>query len=393
MSPSSSWIPVSGRHKARTPVARSAPTLRLPARLLGVVTAGMVSVMSMVVIAPLAAVGSAVPTEAPPPAEPVVSLVAAETTPEPEPTTTITNPLPSSPPPSVDLEAAALAGRPDPGIVPEAPVETTAVPTTASSSSSASSAPSPSSSSSSTTVAEVDALEALSMDAPPTTGPPDPFDCRWDASALELVGSDGVYDRNLVAQLTHTVFECVATAHGYDERAVESTGSWDAGIWGFGNMAELIAAEAVVVGYCESIAFEPSAISGDNPWGYGGVFQMGDREMALFGFPGASKFQPADNVYSAATYLLANAERGLPWGGWGPWAVVNTGYNDEVNDKVKIPVLPRFESTDPDYRGRRGVELPRWAVDPWSWEVPSFDGCPFTGRDWPESVRWSGLPI
>lgn len=215
--------------------------------------------------------------------------------------------------------------------------------------------------------------------------PEDPFECHQRASELPLTDENGVYDRNLVAQMVHSVFECVASVGGLDDVAPTTSG-WDAAaIWGFEDMSQQVAAEAVVVGYCESIAFAPSSLSGNNPWGYGGVFQMGDREMRMFGFSGASKFDPVDNTYSAATYFMSAMRRGAGWGGWGPWAVVNTGYNDEVNDKVKVPVLPRFTSTDPDYRGRRGVELPEWAVDPWSWEVPSFQGCPTTGRAWPES--------
>lgn len=215
--------------------------------------------------------------------------------------------------------------------------------------------------------------------------PQDPFECHERASELPLTDENGVYDRNLVAQMVHTVFECVASVGGLDDVAPTTSG-WDAAaIWGFEDMSRQVAAEAVVVGYCESIAFVPSSLSGDNPWGYGGVFQMGDWEMGMFGFPGASKFDPVDNTYSAATYFMSAMRRGAGWGGWGPWAVVNTGYDDEVNDRVKVPVLPRFTSTDPDYRGRRGVELPEWAVDPWSWQVPSFQGCPTTGRAWPEA--------
>ena len=215
--------------------------------------------------------------------------------------------------------------------------------------------------------------------------PDDPFECHERAGELPLRDDNGVYDRNLVAQMTHSLFECVASTGGLNDVAATTSGWNAAAIWGFENMSQLVAAEAVVVGYCESVAFAPSAIGGNNPWGYGGVFQMGNREMRMYGFPGASKFDPVDNVYSAATYFMSGVRRGHGWGGWGPWAVVNTGYNDEVNDRVKVPVLPRFASTDPEYKGRRGVELPEWGVDPWSWEVPAFNGCPVTGRAWPSS--------
>jgi hypothetical protein len=220
--------------------------------------------------------------------------------------------------------------------------------------------------------------------------PDDPWECHVRASELPLRGESGVYDRNLVAQMTHSLFECVAAVGGFNDIAPTSSGWNAAAIWGFENFSQQVAAEAVVVGYCESVAFAPSAIGGNNPWGYGGVFQMGNVEMRMYGFPGASKFDPVDNVYSAATYFMSGVRRGHGWGGWGPWAVVNTNYNDEVNDRVKVPVLPRFTSTDPEWKGRRGVELPKWAVDPWSYEVPAFAGCPTTGRAWPAAVPLTG---
>jgi hypothetical protein len=229
--------------------------------------------------------------------------------------------------------------------------------------------------------------EALVVEPIPT----DPIECHQRGSQLPLKDENGAWDRNLIAQMTHTVFECVASVGGMASQPPTNEG-WDAAaIWGFDSLARQVAAESVVVGYCESQAFADFAITGNNPWGYGGVFQMGAKEMRLFGFPGASKFEPVDNVYSAATYFMSMVERGMGWGGWGPWAVVNTGYNDEVNDRVKVPVLPRFTSTDPAYRGRRGVELPAWAVDPWRYSVPGFNGCPTTGHPWPAAVELAGV--
>ncbi len=227
--------------------------------------------------------------------------------------------------------------------------------------------------------------EALVVEPIPT----DPFECHERADEMPLDDDNGAWNRNLIAQMTYTVFECVSSVAGFADRAPTSSG-WDAaGIWGFESLAQQVAAESVVVAYCESQAFAGFALTGNNPWGYGGLFQMGATEMRMFGFSGASKFDPVDNAYSAATYFVAMNRRGAGWGGWGPWAVVNTGYNDEVNDRVKVPVLPRFTSTDPAYRGRRGVELPAWAVDPWSFAVPAFNGCPTTGRPWPVAVPFA----
>ena len=112
---------------------------------------------------------------------------------------------------------------------------------------------------------------------------------------------------------------------------------------------------------------------------------MGSREMARFGEPGSSRYDPVDNAIAAANYFLFQYQNKNGWGGWSPWAVVNTNFNDEINSQVKIPVLPRFASTDSEFKGRRGAELPAWAADPWGWEVPHWSGtgCSFTGRSWP----------
>ncbi len=213
--------------------------------------------------------------------------------------------------------------------------------------------------------------------------PNDPFACHDRAAELPLVDDAGAYDRNLIAQMTHTVFACVAAVAGMNTEQPSWTGG---GRWEFEHLAEQVAAEAAVVSYCESVGYQRFALEGNNAWGYGGLFQMGSREMRTYGFRGASKFDPVDNAYAAATYFVRASRRGGRWAGWGPWAVVNTDYNDEVNDQVKVPVLPRFRSTDPDYGGRRGAELPEWAVDPWTYRVPAWQGCPITGRAWPAST-------
>lgn len=195
-------------------------------------------------------------------------------------------------------------------------------------------------------------------------------------------------DRTAVARMVSQVFRCVASASGLGAVAPASLESgrhrWDgAARWGFRSLADQVAAEAVVVGYCESGGFDPWVLGHDNRYGYGGVFQMGDREWADHAAPGSSKFEPVANVWAAARYFVASRAAGDPWGGWGPWAVVNTDYGGP-NAGVRVPALPRFVSTDARYRGTPGPELPAWAVDPWSQEVPPWKGCPISreGMSW-----------
>lgn len=227
--------------------------------------------------------------------------------------------------------------------------------------------------------------EELSSSEFPTLSPvPSLEECRRMASELSL-GPSEVPDRALVAQMVHSVFSCVGSLGGLDDEPPTTSRGWDgAEIWGFSALGEQVAAEAVVVSYCESLAYRPSAIFKANRWGYGGVFQMGRTEMRRFGLPGADRFDPVDNTIAAANYFVWMWSRGLGWGGWGPWAVVNTNFDDDVNNQVKVPVLPRFTSTEPGYRGVRGAELPAWAVDPWAWEVPQWGGCPIRGGSWPD---------
>ena len=226
------------------------------------------------------------------------------------------------------------------------------------------------------------------FDAPPTRE-----SCIRDANTSPLK-VDGAYDRNLIAQMTHEVFECLTGVAGLTDVAPTALRRWNgASRWGFGSLAEQVASEAVVVAYCESVGFDPRALTGANGFGYAGLFQMGSVEMGRFGEAGASRFDPVDSAIAAANYFLFQYRNGAGWGGWSPWAVVNTNFNDEVNDRVKVPVLPRFVSTDPAFRGRPGAELPEWAVDPWTWTVPHWNatGCPYNGGRWPAaSIRTQG---
>ncbi|HVR32336.1 MAG TPA: hypothetical protein VMS74_06470 [Acidimicrobiia bacterium] len=217
-------------------------------------------------------------------------------------------------------------------------------------------------------------------------------DCIRQAKTSPLK-IDGLYDRNLIAQMTHRTFDCLTSAAGLDTVAPTALRRWNgAAKWGFGSLADQVSAEAVVVAYCESKGFSPSALTGSNGFGYAGLFQMGSTEMARFGEPGSSRFDPVDNAVGAANYFIYQYRNRAGWGGWSPWAVVNTNFDDEVNNQVKVPVLPRFTSTDPEFRGRPGPELPAWAVDPWSWFVPHYNGtgCPFNGGRWPGASALGG---
>ncbi len=225
------------------------------------------------------------------------------------------------------------------------------------------------------------ATGGLPAAAPPVVNRPRPTDAR--GCYMEAREIDLSIGRNGIAQMIHTLFDCLARVEGLETEPATSSRRWDgAGTWGFESLADQVGAEAVVVAYCESLGFAGHAVSGNNPWGYGGLFQMGNSEMRRFGGPGLSKFDPVDNAYAAANYFFYQRRTGAGWGGWSPWAVVNTNFNDAVNDQVKVPILPRFTSTDPKFKGRRGPELPQWAVDPWLYHVPGWDGCPYSGR-WP----------
>lgn len=218
--------------------------------------------------------------------------------------------------------------------------------------------------------------------------PPSREDCIRTAKSSPLKVR-GTYDQNLVAQMTHRVFECLSALEGLDDVAPTSLRRWNgATVWGFASLSEQVAAEAVVVAFCESSGFSPRALTGSNGFGYAGLFQMGRTEMSRFGDPGSDRYDPVDNAVAAANYFLFQYRNRNGWGGWSPWAVVNTNFDDEVNNQVKVPVLPRFVSTDPDFKGHPGPELPAWAVDPWAWEVPNWSGtgCPYNGSRWPAAT-------
>jgi hypothetical protein len=219
---------------------------------------------------------------------------------------------------------------------------------------------------------------------PDLSQPTTPDECHTQATNKSLEGASRL---NLIAQMTHQLFECVTALEGLDEVEPTKLRRWNgATVWGFQSLSEQIAAESVVVAYCESLGFADHALYGNNPWGYGGLFQLGRTEFSRFDGVGGSRFDPVDNAYAAARYFVFQYENRAGWGGWSPWAVVNTNF-DGVNDQVKVPILPRFVSTDPGFAGRRGPELPKWAVDPWTYAVPEWNGCPYNGYRWPNAAR------
>ena len=230
----------------------------------------------------------------------------------------------------------------------------------------------------------IDLFSPIPESSLPDFEPTTPDECFEKARGKRL---DGGHRLNLIAQMTHELFECVTSLEGLDDVEATALRRWNgAKQWGFQSLAEQVAAEAVVVAYCESLGFADHALSGTNPWGYGGLFQLGRTEFNRFDVVGGSRFDPADNAYAAVRYFVFQYENRAGWGGWSPWAVVNTNF-DGVNDQVKVPILPRFVSTDPDFVGRRGPELPKWAVDPWTYAVPEWNGCPYNGYRWPRAER------
>lgn len=223
----------------------------------------------------------------------------------------------------------------------------------------------------------VTAVEEFPSERPP---PASGAECKERAREIDLTPG-GRWDRNAIARMTWSLFDCVLTVKGLDDVAPTLVRGFDGAAVGFESLAEQMAAEAVVVSYCESIGYQHRALTGSNGYGYAGLFQMGQAEMRRFG-AGGSRYDPVDNAYGAVNYVWYQYANRHGWGGWSPWAVVNTNFNDEVNDRVKVPVLPRFRSTDPEFSGRRGPQLPAWAVDPWLNDVPSWNGCPTTGGRW-----------
>lgn len=196
------------------------------------------------------------------------------------------------------------------------------------------------------------------------------------------------FDSQLIANAVFAIFECVLRHEGYDQlppsevswEANGTTYRWSGKERGFANLAHQIASEAVVVGYCES-HFADSALLNNNHTGkYGGVFQMGDGEMKAGG-PRMNKFDPIDNIYSAANLFLQRG-KGNSWEnyeGWQPWAVVNTKFW-KTNPGVYVPALPRFKSHRPGYEGLPGPELPDWAVNVGKVPIQAGVGCPLDGK-------------
>lgn len=169
-------------------------------------------------------------------------------------------------------------------------------------------------------------------------------------------------DAQTVAQATYSIFFCEARAAGL-EALPPTPYANGTGPQVFTNKAQQVAAEAVVVAYCES-GYDAKNMSSNNRHGFGGVFQFGDAETARW-IPGGNKFDIAANITGGARYFLAGHGKGR-WDGWGPWAVINTDYGGP-NEKVDFPVLPRFTSTEPGFEGRRiAGALPAWAIDPFT---------------------------
>lgn len=215
-------------------------------------------------------------------------------------------------------------------------------------------------------------------------------ECYYQARQLPVgPGAKDKYDTNMVATVVYAMFECILRNSGLAQVPPTKNDVWDgAATWGFSNFAEQAAAEAVVVSYCESVGYADHAIEGNNPWGYGGVFQFGDREFRAWvkasGGMIKNKFDPYDNIWAGAMYFLS-AYNSNNLGGWGPWAVVNTKYGGP-NVHVKVPILPRFKSVRAGYVGEPGPELPVWAAKFGTVPVPEYVGCPYTDR----GLKWPG---
>ncbi|HEY5651700.1 MAG TPA: hypothetical protein VIW46_09655, partial [Acidimicrobiia bacterium] len=146
---------------------------------------------------------------------------------------------------------------------------------------------------------------------PPASG----WECKERAEEIDLA-PNGYWDRNAIARMTWSLFDCVLTVKGLDEVAPSRVRGWDgAAIWGFESLAEQMASEAVVVSYCESIGYRHRALTGSNGFGYAGLFQMGRTEMKRFG-AGGSRYDPVDNAYAAVNYVWHQYANRNGWGGW-----------------------------------------------------------------------------
>lgn len=204
--------------------------------------------------------------------------------------------------------------------------------------------------------------------------------CGADPQNPALVAGGVAVDVNnpqSMAMATHRIFYCHSKAAGLDTVAPTALAN-GAGPSPFRNKAEQIAAEAVVVGYCES-GYSAKNATSNNPYGYGGVFQFGNSETARW-IPGGNKFDPAANITGAARYFFYGYGKGK-WDGWGPWAIVNTDYGGP-NVGVKTPVVPRFPSTRGGWEGRYSPgPMPSFATNP---TQPISGSCSkaMTGQAW-----------
>jgi hypothetical protein len=184
-----------------------------------------------------------------------------------------------------------------------------------------------------------------------------------------------------VAIAVKTIFYCELAAKGLTSVAPIDGPRYPASKY-FKNLAEQVSSEAVLVAYCES-GLTPNSGDGSS---YVGVFQMGRNEMETFGGNAAARTDARLNITAAARYFLYGWERygNTGWGGWGPWAVVNTDFW-ETNRAVLRPAIGRFASTHPSAEGEFGPDLPAWAIDPTgSWGISG--GCgeyAYAGKSWP----------
>ena len=184
-----------------------------------------------------------------------------------------------------------------------------------------------------------------------------------------------------VAIAVKTIFYCELAAKGLTSVAPIDGPRYPASKY-FKNLAEQVSSEAVLVAYCES-GLRPNSGDGSS---YVGVFQMGRNEMENFGGSAAARTDARLNISAAAKYFLYGWERygNTGWGGWGPWAVVNTDFW-ETNRAVLRPAIGRFASSHPSATGEYGPDLPAWAIDPTGmWGISG--GCgeyAYAGKSWP----------
>jgi hypothetical protein len=207
----------------------------------------------------------------------------------------------------------------------------------------------------------------------------------FDAAACGQQVTVDVNNPYSIQKATYVTFRCMAKKAGFDSKPATAYANGN-GPQVFANYGEQVAAEAVVIGYCESSYSKKNATS-NNPWGFGGVFQMSDSLTRAY-IPGGNKFDVPNHLIGAAKFFIQEDKKkrqahGGKFGGWWPWAPVNTSYGG-ANDAVKVPVLPRFASTQSGYVGLRNPgPLPNWALDPMKHQVTggcskAFQGKPFT---------------